>query len=40
MGEHDLLSTDDGPHLDADVAHAEMHEQYDEDLDLNDIAMV
>lgn len=40
LGEHDLLTSEDGPHLDVDVGRAEMHEKYDEDLDVNDIAMI
>lgn len=39
MGEHDLLSKDEAQ-LDANVAHAEQHEQYDEDLDVHDIGMI
>lgn len=40
MAEHDLTTTEDGPHLDVDVAYVDDHEQYDADLDINDIAMV
>lgn len=40
LGEHDLTTLDDGPHLDVAVTHAEAHEQYDSDLETNDIAMV
>ena len=40
LGEHDLTTLDDGPNLDVPVAHAKKHEHYDEDLDINDIAMI
>lgn len=40
LGEHDLRTTSDGQHVDIGIAYSDVHNEYDEEIDLNDIAIV
>ena len=40
LGEHDLLTTKDGPHQDIPIARIRAHKAYDNVFWLNDIAMI
>lgn len=40
LGEHDMSTTDDGAHQDIRVCNADKHEQFNDDLNINDIAMI
>lgn len=40
LAEHDTRTTDDGQHQDIGIAFSDVHEEYDEEIDLNDIAIV
>lgn len=40
LGEHNISTTDDGPHQDIPVCYADKHEKYINDLNINDIALI
>lgn len=39
MGEHNT-ATSDGQHQDIEIAYSDVHEEYDDEIDLNDIALI
>lgn len=40
LGEHDTRTTSDGEHQDIEIAYSDFHEEYDVEIDLNDIAII
>lgn len=40
MGEHDTSTTDDGPHKDMLVMKIDRHEDYNDEMRINDIAII
>lgn len=40
LGEHDTTTTDDGPHKDMLVMRIEKHEDYNDEMRINDIAII